>query len=281
MRETTGPGHPATPSEAVPDAPRPDRDGPCVLETAASTPGSAGRHLEHLFRDRPLATMRALEAAAALEDFEAGETIVPDGTEAAAIGYVLGGILAMEKTLADGRRHIIGLITSCAVFGRVIEGPSNFAIRALSPARLLRFDRQAFETILASDPVLEQRFLIDLLDELDAAREWLLLSGGASVQERVATFLLILRRQQSQVAVHRAPRAAAPPVIDLPISRKDCADLLGIRPESLSRAIHGLEAEGLIRLINPYRIELRDLAALASLSGHDLEEHEIRAGLSA
>ncbi len=200
----------------------------------------------------------------------AGTVLVEDGHAPDHLGYVLDGMLGMVKQLSDGRRHIIGLLVPTDLYGRLFEGQTGYQIEALTETRVMTTDLAAFEAILHQAPAAERLFIVDVLDELDAAREWVLVLGGPKVVQRVASFLLILCRRQ----LHGQARdeAGAPPQIKVrvPIRRSDLAQYLGARPESLSRAIHELSAAGIVRIDTPYDLEVLDLAGLIEIAGHDL-----------
>ena len=65
-----------------------------------------------------------------------------------------------------------------------------------------------FERILKDTPALEKRLLEMTLDELDAARDWMLLLGRKTAQEKIATFLTILARRAAALEMKSAPRRA-------------------------------------------------------------------------
>ncbi|PFG63619.1 CRP/FNR family transcriptional regulator [Thioclava sp. ES.031] len=202
--------------------------------------------------------------------FSPGDVLIEDGEVADRIGFVTDGFLAMSKTLQDRHRHIIGLITPSDMFGRAFNGPSGYRIEALSGGAVLTCDRQKFEAIISRSHEAERLLLLSILDELDAAREWVMVLGSSKVVERLASLLIILSRHK-----YRTPEGTAHEPVQLRlhihIKRVDIAHLLGTSPESLSRAFHQLERRGAIRLVTPYDIELADLAALIDISGNSLE----------
>jgi CRP/FNR family transcriptional regulator len=59
-------------------------------------------------------------------------------------------------------------------------------------------------------------------------------------------------------------------VVRVPLSRKDLAQYLGARPETLSRAFHELERRGILRIVDPYQFRIIDEKALIDASGDDL-----------
>lgn len=199
-----------------------------------------------------------------LRDVPAGTVVINEGANSEEIGFVLRGCLGMVKVLPDDRRHVIGLLVPTDRFGRIFDGPSSFHLEALSDVQLACIDRKSFEEMLRAEPEAERELLVHLLDELDAAREWVLLIGGVRVIERVASFLLILLRRL-------APEAArSRKVIEQPLSRRDLAHFLGTRRESISRALHELQDEGVLWILTPDTFEIRDVTRLHEIAGQDL-----------
>lgn len=220
--------------------------------------------LEQLLDSLPPEVTARLFEHAVLRDVEAGETVVERGVFSEDIGYLIDGMLAMVQILDGGKKHIVGLLVPTDIYGRVFDGPSNYRIEALTTAQTLSFPRGPFERILRENPEAERLFLVHLLDEMDAAREWLLLISGRKVVNRLASFLTILLRRS------RFKNRGKSAIIQVPLARKDLAHYLGARPETLSRAFHALEKEGLLQIIDPYHFEIPDEQALMDAAGDDL-----------
>jgi cAMP-binding proteins - catabolite gene activator and regulatory subunit of cAMP-dependent protein kinases len=200
------------------------------------------------------------------EKVPVGHILIEENAEAERIGFVLDGLLAMVKTLPDGRRHIIGLLTPADLFGRAFNGKSGYRIEALTDAELLTCPRTPFEELLTRSPEAERLFLLNVLDELDAAREWVMVLGSGKVVQRVASLLLILCRHKVQGAI--APRA--PINLHIQLKRVDIAHLLGTSPESLSRSFKQLERDGIIAINTPYNMDVLDLCELTEAVGNAL-----------
>lgn len=199
-----------------------------------------------------------------VRSFAAGETIVGEGEETGLVGAVLSGVLRVQKTMPDGRQQIVGLLFAPNLFGRVFSRTSPVAIEAATDCRLCCFSRAAFETFLARHPAVEHDVMLAVLDELDAAQEWMVLLGCQSVQERVASFLLMLLRQGEAMG-SGGPRRRRD--VSVPISRHDMAIYLGTTAETISRTIQDFARRNLLRIINPQRFEVLDEACLARLAG--------------
>ncbi len=201
-----------------------------------------------------------------LRKVKTGDAVIEEGKEHSIVGVVSSGVLKMAKSMADGRQQIVGLLLPSDMFGRVFRSDGGVMVEAAGDAVLCTFDRAAFEELLRQNPELEHRLLLSALDELDAARDWMLLLGCQTVRERVATFLLILARRISGSIAGDASHTVR---VRVPVSRKDMAAYLGTTPESISRAIHKFAREGVIRIVDPLSFEIVQRETLIRASGRE------------
>ena len=203
--------------------------------------------------------------------YAAGAVVVAEDEPAAFLGSVLSGVLRLEKSLPDGRQQIVGLLLPCDMFGEPFTPSSHVSIEAATDAVLCCYERKAFETLMARHPVLEHRFLLSKQKELEVAQEWMLLLGCQTVIERVATFLLILRRRACG-RLDDPPAAPARYRVHVPIGRRDMAAYLGTTVESISRALQDMARRGVIAIADPQSFDVLDEARLLRLSGKDESE---------
>lgn len=245
-------------------------DGAAALSRLFGTPG---------FKALEPQTRTVLKDMARHRRYLRDEVIVHTGAAPNVVGCVVSGLLRMEKTLIDGQQQIVGLLGPGDLFGRLFDGPFPFAVEAAMDADLCLFPKRAFEDLVETSPDLERMLILAFLDETDSAREWLGLLANHRTVERVAGFLVFLCRRWIGPTEACAPGAGRL-TVDIPISRHDMAMFLGTRTESVSRALHKLEDEGLIEIVTPYRIGIADIEALDTLSGHTIGEPRVRAILS-
>ena len=83
------------------------------------------------------------------------------------------------------------------------------------------------------------------LDELDAAREWMLLLGRKTAREKIASLLAIIARRDAALQPAAEPGVL---VFDLPLTREQMADYLGLTLETVSRQMSALKKDGVISL---------------------------------
>lgn len=205
----------------------------------------------------------AMMANGRIKQVARGEVLLKEGEIPLEIGCVLSGALGMTQIRADGQRHIIGLLTPSHLCGRPFVGPNDYRIEVLAPSELYCFPRDMLEALLKDEPQAENIFLNELLDEIDAARQWLILISGRQVLHRVAAFMALLARR-AQIWQEREVVT-----VELPLSRTNIAELLGTRPETLSRTIHKIADMGVLRIVMPNVFEVFDIAALEEMADQD------------
>ena len=115
----------------------------------------------------------------------------------------------------------------------------------------MRFQRKAAEQLIDQNPTLARLLRDTMLRDLAHAHGHTLRLGRLTASERVATFLLEL--------FERRDRTKA---LDLPMSRNDIADYLGLTIETVCRTLSAFKRAGVIGIPNPHRIELLDRGAL-------------------
>ena len=204
----------------------------------------------------------ALERLAAMKSyrsFAGGQTIVLEGEALPFVGSVLTGCAALTRSLEDGRVQMVGLLLPSDFIGRPGRAVAPYEVQAVGDVTLCLFDRPAFEALLADVPQVARRLLAMCLDELDAARDWMLLLGRKTARERVATFLAQVLR--------RAATGERPLRAELPLTREAMASYLGLTIETVSRQIGALRRDGLIALEGTRTLLCDDLDALLAEAG--------------
>ncbi|MCR4264612.1 Crp/Fnr family transcriptional regulator [Nitratireductor sp. ZSWI3] len=209
-----------------------------------------------------------MERLSHIRTFKAGATILAEGEDMPIVGNVVSGVLRVQKTISDGRQQIVGLLLPPDMFGRVFAPLSPFAIEAATDVTLCCFPRPAFEKLLTAHRELEHRMLLTVLEELDAAREWMLMLGCQTVAERVASFLLILHRRFKD-SCREADIGWARMYVEIPISRRDMAAYLGTTVETISRTIQTMARKNVIRMLDTRHFEIVDEKRMVKMSGRE------------
>jgi CRP/FNR family transcriptional regulator len=190
-----------------------------------------------------------------------GQTILSEGEERSVFANIVSGMVKLTKSLEDGRQHIVGLLFASDFLGRAYRPDNPYFAEAATDVELCIFPTAGFERVLNSHPALEHRLLELTLSELDASREWMLLLARKTAAEKVASFLLMLAKRASNLGCAHSLKEQAIQ-IDLPLSRLEIADCLGLTIETVSRQMTKLRAAKVIELLNFREIAVPDLNLL-------------------
>ena len=210
-----------------------------------------------------------LDAIKFYRTFRPGQEIIAAGEETEFVGCVVGGVVRLTKSLADGRHQTVGLCFPTQFIGRPLRSTATYDAAALTPVRLCLFSRRRFDGILKNSKSLERRVLEIMLDKLDEARDWLLVLGRKTAQEKVATFLVAMARREASL---RAAEPANDLIFDLSLTREAIADYLGMTTESVSRHLTYLRSLGVIEMLGPWRVNVPSFRALLDAAGGDCIE---------
>lgn len=191
---------------------------------------------------------------------EAGVELLGESQRTESYANIISGVVKLSKMMADGRQQIVGLQFAPDFLGRPFRPDSGITADAATQVNLCRFPRSMLDRMVQDTPELEHRLLEQALKELDEARDWMLTLGRKSASEKVASFLYL-------IATHINPERDAGSVsFDLPLTRSDIADFLGLTIETVSRQMTRLRKDQVIKIRNNRHVEVADIRRLAERS---------------
>ncbi len=205
-----------------------------------------------------------LEEIKTYHRFEAREPILWRGDELVYFSSVVTGIASLTKSMEDGRTQMVGLLLPSDFIGRPGRTAVEFDVTAITDVTLCAFERRPFERLVEETPHIAQRMLEMALDELDAARDWMVLLGRKTAMEKIATFLAMLVRRA--VMPGQESQNAA-----LPLTREEIANFLGLTLETVSRQLSALKKQGIVEFTDRRNFVVTDIAALQLASGDDAD----------
>jgi len=168
---------------------------------------------------------------------------------------VVSGSVRTYKILSDGRRQVGGFYLPGDIFGLEFADEHTLSAEAIADAKVLVVKRSALNALAGRDASIARQLFALTGRELSRVQDRILLLIK-SAQERVASFLLEM-----------AKRGAAGNAIELPMSRQDIADYLGLTIETVSRTLTSLEISAAIEVPSSRRIVLRNRTALNRMNG--------------
>lgn len=200
--------------------------------------------------------------------FEAGQTVVWAGDRMDFVASVVTGVATLTQTMEDGRTQMVGLLLPSDFVGRPGRDRAPYNVIATTDLMMCCFRKKSFESLIWSTPHVSQRLLEMTLDELDQAREWMLLLGRKTAREKIASLMAIIARRDASLNLKQAHGRVT---FDLPLTREAMADYLGLTLETVSRQISTLKREGVIELVGKRQIVVPDFDRLAEEAGDDAD----------
>lgn len=176
---------------------------------------------------------------------------------------VESGVIRTCKILNDGRRQIDGFYVAGDIVGLEMRGHHAYYAEALSRTTVRAIRLRTLRSRMEMGGGMSSALWEMTARELHRSQEHILLLGRRSAQERVACFLLAMARRLADPAVSEK----GAPTIDLPMSRQDMADYLGLTIETVSRTFTQLEGMGVIALTSARKVRLCNRTALREMHG--------------
>jgi CRP-like cAMP-binding protein len=203
---------------------------------------------------------------APLRQLRAGETLFHAGSEADHVFNIVSGTLMATRIGTDGRRQVLSFLFRDNFVGLSASNTYFFTVEAVTAATVACRPRRALETRLDKDPQAERAFLHMVLRVFENSLDLVYSLGQRTAIERLAVFLLYLRNRQ-RIATGLPESAPELALIELPMSRQDIADFLGLKKETVSRSFTQLDIRGLITRPDNLHARITHLAALRELAG--------------
>jgi CRP/FNR family transcriptional regulator len=208
-------------------------------------------------------TLTRLDALAVPVRIAPRGIMIHEGDPAEHFFNITSGTVRLFKLLPDGRQQITGFAGDGQFLGLAVSDTYAYGADALDAVHYCRYPRREMLLLIADFPAMKRRVLQDISNELVAAQEQMLLLGRKNARERVASFLIA---RMTAFPQHAHTPNTPLSVVNLPMSRRDIADYLGLAIETVSRVLGTLRRDGLIVIDDPACIRISRPAALLNLA---------------
>jgi CRP-like cAMP-binding protein len=209
------------------------------------------------FTDEACIKKSEADKAGVVVTFARNETIYSKNDEARFSYKVIEGAVRLSRIFADGRRQIVNFYLPDETFGIELSDEYTATAESVGDVVALRCPRICIAHMTEGDPDIRQKRLAMFSRSLAAAEAHVAMLGHQSARERVASFFMALETQRRSDEAH---------TLDLPLSRQDIADYLGLTIETTCRALSELKRQNIIDTPSRRRIVIRDLAGLQAIA---------------
>jgi CRP/FNR family transcriptional regulator/CRP/FNR family nitrogen fixation transcriptional regulator len=190
--------------------------------------------------------------AAPRSPFAPGAVLFRQGEPVRLVYRVLNGAVISYRLLSDGRRQVTGFHLPGDFLGLEAGVEHTTTAEALSRVDALAIERTELAGRAVTDVGLARALWQVTVRAFRRSEDHALILARQGATERVAAFLLDF-----------AERMGRPEIIDLPMTRQDIADHVGLTIHTVSRTLSQLQAQGLVearssrhvRLLQRHRLE--------------------------
>ncbi len=190
-----------------------------------------------------------------------GEMLFAAGDEDAACATLQSGALKVSAVDVDGNEQILALVHPAGFIGELFAPFAHHDVVALTESRLCTFAKADIERAIEDYPAMARALLRRSQADLLATRSLLELTGHASAEARLAALLHDFAAAASDSSCHLAQR------FELPLTRGEIGNMLGLTIETVSRKLGELEEMGAILREGKRGIVLRNPQLLQEISG--------------
>jgi len=178
-----------------------------------------------------------LEGMAGDSVFEEKSTLFREEDESISVYNVTSGVVRLVRSLPDGRRQITGFALPGDFLGLALQKQWKFSAEAVTAVKACRFKRSTFDDFSEQKPHLMKRMHEFATHELSLAQDHMVLLGRLTAEEKIGSFLVLMKRRWTRVEGHELG------LIRLPMGRQDIADYLGLTIETVSRVINQMQRD--------------------------------------
>ncbi|MDE2182720.1 MAG: Crp/Fnr family transcriptional regulator [Alphaproteobacteria bacterium] len=201
-----------------------------------------------------------LERGRRRREYGSGTVVFAQGDSNSGVYCVSGGTVGIRRFDDAGNSVLLALAYPGDTIGyrSFLTGTEHkTSAEALGPTVICHIDRPTITGLLASTPALSRRFLERLIGELEHAHDAMFRQATLSNRGKLAHLLLILVRRHGRIHENGSQS------IDLPVSRRDLASMIGARHETISRIISRLDTDGIAHF-SGRQVTIPNVEALAA-----------------
>ncbi len=187
-----------------------------------------------------------------VRSYDKDTQLFQQGEEATCFFLILDGWVKLYRLTPDGNEAVVGVFKRGETFAEAaifLGGRYPVSAEVVTPSRLLRFDGENLRRRIREQPDLALSMLASASYHLKALVEHIEQIKVLSAPQRIADFLVDL-----------SPARDGPVIIELPYEKTLIANRLGMKPESLSRALAKLRPLGVS--VDRERVTIADVQLL-------------------
>jgi len=213
-------------------------------------------YYNRLFENVDETVVAALERASVVRTLGPHSYLFDQYSEARGVYVLERGVIMIERSSAAGRRQILGFSYPGDFIGLTHNDSFEYSVQSLTHAEVREFPISHFVRLSNSSPELKSNVNRIGGSVFSHAIDQVFALGQKRAHERLCYLLLEIRNRKVSACAN---------TIELPMTRQDIADYLGLTMETVSRAIRRLRNDGVIDIENNQTVKLLQVDVIARL----------------
>ena len=201
--------------------------------------------------------LKVLHAIGSRIHFSRGETIFSEGDPADYAYQIVSGTVRLCKHMADGRRQIAQFLFPGDFFSFMDLSEHSFTAEAVNEAVLVCYPLRQIERLEDERASLRKNFSAMLSRRVRNIQNHLVMLGRQTAKERLASFLIV-------IIEHSHCKNGG--TIEVPMSRQDIADYLGLTIETVCRVLSAMKKQGILSIPNLHQLVIKKAQALYAIA---------------
>jgi CRP/FNR family transcriptional regulator len=194
--------------------------------------------------------------------YKKGQIIFFEGDVSDKFYIINGGKIKIFKYTKEGKEQILYILSEGDFIGYLSllkKGRFDYNAEALEDVNVCMLTKDDFDKIVKRTPEISLRILESLHDRLVSLENLVQTLSTKDIETRIATILKNFAREFGK-------EEAKGIVIEMPLSREEMANYIGVTRETMSRKLTSMEDDGIIELVGNKKIIIKDLQLLEELS---------------
>jgi CRP/FNR family transcriptional regulator, anaerobic regulatory protein len=194
--------------------------------------------------------------------YKKGQIVFFEGDVSDKFYIINGGKIKIFKYTKEGKEQILYILSEGDFIGYLSllkKGKFDFNAEALEDVNVCMLTKDDFDKIVKKTPEISLKILENLHDRLISLENLVQTLSTKDIEARIAGILKNFAKEFGR-------EEAEGIVIEMPLSREEMANYIGVTRETMSRKLSSMEDDGLIELIGNKKIVIKDLQLLEELA---------------
>ena len=186
--------------------------------------------------------------------FKKGDVIFNEGDDSKSLFFISYGRMKLYKYTTDGKEQIISILSEGDFYGELdILKKSQYRVNAsaITDCKICTITSRDFKELMTTRPELALAVIESLTERLTDAESLVRSLATNDIDARIAYLLSSLIDKYGE-------KVGDTIEIEMPLSREDMANYIGVARETISRKLKKFEKDGIIKLQGTKKIIILD-----------------------